>query len=83
MLEKEILSSKIINTIKKVDRSLIKTVRVFDLFEGTEIGDNNKALAVEVTIQSDQKTLTDDELERLSSSIIKNVQESCNAKLRP
>ena len=48
---------------KKVDRSLIKTVRVFDLFEGTEIGHNNKALAVEVTIQSDQKTLTDDELE--------------------
>ena len=83
VLEKEILSSKIINTIKKVDRSLIKTVRVFDLFEGTEIGHNNKALAVEVTIQSDQKTLTDDELERLSSSIIKNVQESCNAKLRP
>ena len=82
ILEKEILSSEIINTIKKVDKSLVKGVKIFDLFQEKEVGEDKKALAVEVVIQSDKKTLTEGELEDISSRIIENVQKNCNAKLR-
>ena len=82
VLDKEILSSEIISTIKKVDKSLIKNVKIFDLFEGGDFGNKKKALAVEVLIQSEEKTLTDEELEKLSLNIIKKVESNCNAKLR-
>ena len=51
-------------------------------FEGGDFGNKKKALAVEVLIQSEEKTLTDEELEKLSLNIIKKVESNCNAKLR-
>ena len=82
ILDEEILSSEITNIIKKVDKELIKSIKVFDLFSGEEVGKNKKALAVEVIIQSKEKTLTDDEIDLISSKIINNVETNCHAKLR-
>ena len=52
------------------------------MFNGEEVGKNKKALAVEVIIQSKEKTLTDDEIDLISSKIINNVETNCHAKLR-
>ena len=82
ILDKEFLSSKLVNAIRSVDRKLIKNIKIFDCFEGEEIGESKKALAVEVIVQSEEKTLKDNELEDISDKIIQNVEKNCNAKLR-
>ena len=86
ILEKKALSSEIIKIISKVDRVLIKKVKVFDSFENfgksNVLAENKKALAVEVLIQSDEKTLTEKDIDELSERIIKSVEENSTARLR-
>ena len=82
VIAKETLASEIINIIRKVDKTLIKNIKIFDFFEGDEIGKDKKALAIEVLIQSEEKTLTDLDLEKLSENIINSVEKNCDARLR-
>ena len=61
---------------------MIRNIKIFDYFEGDDIEKGKKALAIQVVIQSEEKTLTDDDLEKLSDNIIKSVEKNCDARLR-
>ena len=64
------------------EEDLIKDIRVFDLYEGENIDKDKKSVALNVTIQSSQKSLTDDDLNKLNELIISNVENKTGAKLR-
>ena len=64
------------------DKKLITNVSVFDLFEGPSLGEGKKSVAIEVTLQPTDKTLTDDEIEAVSVKIIENVAKSTGGVLR-
>ncbi len=81
-LDKNIFSLEIIKLIKTTNSKLIKSVKVFDSYEGEKISENKKAVGFEVTIQSNEKTLTDDEINEISDNIIFKVKEKYDAKLR-
>ena len=81
-LDKNIFSLEIIKLIKTTNSKLIKSVKVFDSYEGEKISENKKAVGFEVTIQSNEKTLTDDEINEISDNIISKVKEKYDAKLR-
>ncbi len=68
--------------VKNVDKSLIKSVNLFDIFEGKSIGENKKSIAFSVTIQASDRTLNDKELSDLSLSIISSIEDKFNCKLR-
>ena len=68
--------------ISKVDKILIKNIKIFDVYEGENIPSGKKSIALKVTIQSDFKTLDEKDLNEVSKKIISNVQEKANAKLR-
>tara|TARA_B100000945_G_C20414636_1_gene614497 strand:- start:352 stop:2730 length:2379 start_codon:yes stop_codon:yes gene_type:complete len=68
--------------IQNIDRTLIKNVRVFDVYEGPNIDDDKKSIALKVTIQSDNKTLDEKDLNDISKKIIKTVEDKAQAKLR-
>ena len=55
---------------------------IFDQFEGEKIAPNNKAIAIEVQIQSNEKTLKEQEIQDLSKNIINQVLKVFKAKLR-
>ena len=55
------------------DKKLIVGVSVFDLFEGESLGAGKKSLAIEVTLQPADKTLTDDEIDAVSKKIVEKV----------
>ena len=61
---------------------LIKKVKIFDVYEGENIPSDKKSIALKVTIQSDEKTLNDNELKDISNRIIKSVEEHTGAQLR-
>ena len=57
------------------DKKLISGVNVFDVFEGASLGEGKKSVAIEVTIQPTDKTLTDEDIEAVSKRIVENVAE--------
>jgi len=55
--------------ISQVDKDLIKKVLIFDVFEGGNMPDGKKSIAVNVTIQSMDKTLSQKDLDKVSQKI--------------
>ena len=82
IIDKNIQAQEILNIIKNVDLSLIKDISIFDLYEGNKIPNGKKSLAFKVIIQSDDKTLTDNDINRVSNKIIKTIEEKTSSKLR-
>lgn len=71
-----------VKTIKLVDRELITDVSVFDIYTGKGVEDGKKSVAVAVTLQPKERTLTDSEIEGLSKKIVEAVQQKTGAGLR-
>ena len=61
--------------IKEVDESLIQNVVTFDVYEGENIPKGKKSIAINVTLQAKDKTLTDTDLDQISQKIIEIVKE--------
>ena len=68
--------------ISNIDKGLIKSVKVFDVYEGKNIPDDKKSIALNVTIQSSEKTLNEDDLNKINQTIISTVESKIDAKIR-
>ena len=68
--------------ISNVDQNLIKAVKVFDVYQGENIPEDKKSIALNVTIQSSEKTLTDEDLDKINQLIISTVETKTGAKIR-
>ena len=68
--------------IKEVDNDLIQKVSTFDIYEGENIPKNKKSVAINVTLQSTDKTLTENDLDQISKKIIQIVSEKTGATIR-
>jgi phenylalanyl-tRNA synthetase beta chain len=82
VVDKEVKAQDLINAISSVDQKLISNIKVFDVYEGENIPENQKSMAISVTIQSSEKTLNDSDLENINNSIIKTVENKTGAKIR-
>jgi phenylalanyl-tRNA synthetase beta chain len=82
VLDKNIQAQELIEIISKIDQYLIKAVRVFDVYEGENIPEGKKSIAINVTIQSSEKTLKDEDLDRINQLIISTVENKTGAKIR-
>ena len=65
-----------------VDRKLIAGVNVFDVYEGAGIEPGKKSIAIAVTIQPREKTMTDAEIESLADKIVAEVARRTAGALR-
>ena len=82
IIDKKFEAEKIINILLNVDKKLIKKIRIFDVFQGGNIEKNKKSIALNLLIQSQDKTLNDKEIDELSDKIIQTMQKSFDATLR-
>ena len=82
VLDKNFQVQELIDIIYKIDKDLIKIVKVFDVYEGENIPEGKKSIALNITIQSSEKTLKDDDLDRINRLIISSVEEKTGAKIR-
>ena len=82
VLNKNFHVQELIEIIYKIDLDLIKTVKVFDVYEGDNIPEDKKSIALNVTIQSSKKTLNDEDLDRINQLIISTVEDKTGAKIR-
>jgi phenylalanyl-tRNA synthetase beta chain len=82
VLNKTFQVQELIEIIFDVDKDLIKTVKVFDVYEGDNIPEGKKSIALNVVIQSSEKTLKDEDLDKINQLIISTVEEKTGAKIR-
>jgi len=82
IVNKNIKVQDLVNVISGVDQNLISNIKVFDVYEGENIPDNQKSVAISITIQSSERTLNDNDLEKISNLIIKAVENKTGAKIR-
>ncbi len=82
IVSKDLKAQDLINVISNIDQKLISNIRVFDVYKGENIPDNQKSIAINITIQSYEKTLNDNDLEKLNKLIINTVENKTGAKIR-
>ena len=82
LLDADTPAGDVIRAARGADKALIADVQVFDLFEGEALGEGRKSLAIEVTIQPREKTLTDAEIDAIAARIVRAVEKSTGGALR-
>ena len=82
IVDKNVNSQDLINAVSSVDHNLISNIKVFDVYEGENIPENQKSIAINVTIQSLDKTLNESDLEKINKLIIQTVENKTGAKIR-
>ena len=82
VVEKDVTAATLVRAVSGADKKLITGVNVFDIFEGASLGDGKKSVALEVSIQPVERTLTDEDLDALSAKIVENVGKSAGGVLR-
>ena len=82
IVDKNTKANDLILVIKNCDRSLIKNIDIFDVYEGSNIGENKKSIALSVKLQSMEKTLDEKSIEELSQKIISSVQSQTGGTIR-
>ena len=81
VINREYEVGKLIDLIKSLDVN-IKSVNIFDVFEGGNLPNEKKSVALNVLIQSNEKTLSDKDLNQISQKIITEVQEKTGGTIR-
>jgi len=82
VIDEKYSSGEIITLVKKIDKQLIKTVKIFDVYQGDNIETGKKSIAFNITLEPKEKTLSENDIDQISKKIISTVQDVTGANLR-
>jgi phenylalanyl-tRNA synthetase beta chain len=82
VVDRTVKAADVIRTAQSVDRKLITSVNVFDVYEGPGIDPGKKSIAIAVTLQPREKTMTDEEIEAVAGKIVAEVSKRTGGVLR-
>ena len=82
LLDADVAAADVVRAALSADRALITQVGVFDVFTGQGVPQGKKSLAIEVTLQPREKTLTDTEIEGIATKIVAAVTKATGGELR-
>ena len=82
VIDKNYKAGEVKKLISEADKNLIKKVKIFDVFEGGNMPQEKKSIAVNVTIQSMDKTLSQKDLDEVSQKIINIVKAKTGGTIR-
>lgn len=80
--KKDVNSSFIENNIKKASGRLLTDIKVFDVYTGENVSEDEKSIAYKLTYSDLNRTLSDEEVNTLFYKMIDAVEKKCNVKLR-
>jgi phenylalanyl-tRNA synthetase beta chain len=82
VVEAGVTAESLLRAVRGAERELISDVGLFDVYEGPHVGEGKKSLAVAVTLQPKDATLTDEQIDAVSKKIVAAAEKACGAKLR-
>ncbi len=82
VISKEVPAETLLKAARSADKALIADVTLFDIYEGKGIGEDQKSMAIDITLQPREKTLTDETIEAVTKKVIANVEKATGGTLR-
>ncbi|HUA51575.1 MAG TPA: phenylalanine--tRNA ligase subunit beta [Candidatus Sulfotelmatobacter sp.] len=82
VVARDVAADAIARAARDADKALVADVAVFDLYEGKGLPEGAKSIAIAVTLQPTERTLTDADLEAVSAKIVGAVERVTGGKLR-
>jgi len=82
IVDADVEAERLVRAARNADKALITAVRVFDVYAGKGVPGGKKSLAITVTLQPVERTLTDAEIEAASAKIVAQVAKATGAVLR-
>ena len=82
VVDQSVTAATILRAARGADKTLIRDVNIFDVFEGSHFGAGKKSVAIAVTLQPMDKTLTDEDIDKVSAAVVAAVTKSTGGVLR-
>ncbi len=82
LVDDEVLAGDIYDIISRAGGKLLTDITLFDVYKGTQIPEGKKSMAYSVTLRADDRTLTEEEINKVMSKILRNLEVQTGAKLR-
>jgi phenylalanyl-tRNA synthetase beta chain len=82
VVDRTVKAADVVRAAQSADRKLVTGVTVFDVYEGEGIESGKKSIAIAVTLQPREKTMTDQEIEAVAAKIVAEVQKRTGGTLR-
>jgi phenylalanyl-tRNA synthetase beta chain len=82
IVDRAVKAGDMVRAAQGVDKKLITEVTVFDVYEGKGIDDGKKSIAIAVTLQPREKTMTDEEIDAVGAKIVAEVTKKTGGTLR-
>ena len=82
LLDQKVSFAQISEVANKVDRKLLQSVNLFDVYEGRNLPEGKKSYAVSFTFQHAEKTLTDKQVDKVMKKMIAELNKQLEAELR-
>ena len=77
-----VASDALARAVRQADKNMITDVSVFDVYTGQGVPEGQKSLAVSVTYQPREATLTDEQIEALGAAVVAAVEKATGGVLR-
>lgn len=82
LLDEKVTFEQIFTLVKQVDKSIIKDVNLFDVYQGDKIAEGKKSYAISILMEDGSKTLTDNVVEKIMGKIQYQLENNLGAQLR-
>ena len=82
IVDEGVPAAEVQRVIEQAGGKLLRRVQLFDVYRGEQIGEGKKSLAYALTFQADDRTLTDDDANRLRDKIVRRLEATLGATLR-
>jgi phenylalanyl-tRNA synthetase beta chain len=82
IVDRTVKAGELVRAAQAADKKLIANVTVFDVYEGKGIDETKKSVAIAVTLQPREKTLTDQEIDAVAAKIVAEVTKKTGGVLR-
>jgi phenylalanyl-tRNA synthetase beta chain len=82
LVDRDVAAEALLRAVRGADKALIASAGLFDLYEGPGVPEGKKSLAVTVTLQPTERTLTDAEIEAVAARIVAAAAKATGAELR-
>lgn len=82
VVKRDMNVSNIVDVIKKIGKSIVKDVEIFDIYEGEHVAEDEKSVALSVLYQDEEKTLTDVDINSVQEQIMDALEKQLQAVLR-
>ena len=82
LLDKNVSFGDVERIVRSADKKLLRSVTLFDVYEGDKLPEGKKSYAISITLQDNEKTLLDKQIDAVMQKIVKSLEHQLGAQLR-